>query len=469
MKKSVKLLLCGVLSVFMTLTAAVSASADEKIEKKTIVEERVAAEGVYANWDGVSNVSHFVGSNGEFCFAYDGKEYVTVVRTREGATLKKKIKLKKKHPLFGAVTCDSDGNYYLVTGEANKTDNTNKETVFISKYSKNGKHIKTIGDNGSSSLDYYYPSDYRTKVPFEFGNCEVSVNGNILAVNYAREMYNGHQSNSVFAVRIDTMSKVKLGAWYNSHSFAQRVIPFKNGFVFASEGDCFDRAFAVWAVDTKNNSASSSNKANIFHFWVKKGAFDRYDMYEVNENFAHMGGICAVGKDKAALVGTSAKSLNSNAKKENEQLFIQIFDPFSDLTKKSSYVTSGTRSGTSGSNGDESVTNYGVQWLTKYKDQSISNPQVVSTDDGKIVVLYEKTKTEEKKSGSYTYTKKEYMGVYYIVLNSKGKVLQKAKRFSASARLNPCEMPVFTKDGICWAANTANDTKNIYVYNLKIS
>lgn len=457
------------LSVFMSLTAAVSASADEKIEKKTIVEEKVAAKDVYANWDGISNVSHFVGADGSFCFACDGEEYVTVVKTREGSTLKKKIKLKKKHPLFGAVTCDGDGNYYLVTGEANEASDTEKETVFVSKYDKNGKHIKTIGDNGSSSLDYYYPSDYRTKEPFRSGNCDIAINGGILAVNYARGMYSGHQSNSILAVRIDTMAKVKLGVWYNSHSFAQRTIPFKNGFVFASEGDAYDRAFTVCAVDTKNNAAGTAKEANIFHFWAKKGAFDRYDMHEVNENFAHMGGICAVGDDKTALVGTSAKSLNKNAADENEQLFIQIFDPFSDLTKKSSYVTSGTRSGAGGKNGDESVTDYGVKWLTNYKDQFISNPQVVSTDGGEIVVLYEKTKNTEKKSGKYAYIKKEYMGVYYIVLDSKGEVLQKAKRFSADARLNPCEMPVFTKDGICWAANTAKDSKHIHVYNLKIS
>lgn len=469
MKKSVKLLLCGALSVFMALTAAVSVSADEKIEKKTIVEEKVAAEGIYANWDGVSNVSHFVGSNGEFCFAYDGEEYVTVVKTREGSTLKKKIKLKKKHPLFGAVTCDEDGNYYLVTGEANETDDTSKETVFVSKYDKNGKHIKTIGDNGSSSLANYYSKDYNTMYPFRHGSCNAVINGDLLAVNYARSMYSGHQSNSVLIVNIRKMSKVKLGSWYNSHSFAQRTIPFKNGFVFASEGDCFDRAFTVWAVETKNNSAVSSREGNIFHFWVEKGTYTKYDMRVLNNNFAHMGGLAAAGDKTVAFVGTSVKSLSSKAEKENEQLFIQIFDPFADLTKKSSYVTSGTRSGTGGKDGDESVTNYGVKWLTNYKDQFISNPQVVSTDDGKIVVLYEKTKNTETKTGSYTYTKKEYMGVYYIVLNSKGKVLQKAKRFSASARLNPCEMPVFTKDEICWAANTANDSKNIYVYNLKIS
>ncbi|MCM1333500.1 MAG: hypothetical protein NC084_03260 [Bacteroides sp.] len=455
-KKFLRRFLCAALSAATVFLAGTSTSADERLEKKTIVEERVAAEGVYKNWDGVSNVAQFLGANGEFCFAYDGEEYVTVVRTREGSTLKKKIKLKKPYPLFGTVTADAEGNYYLVTGRVNETDDTSVNTVFISKFNKNGKLIKTVGDNGSSSLAYYYSNDYRTKIPFDGGCCAAAINGDLLTVNYAREMYSGHQSNSVFTVRIDTMKAVDLGVWYNSHSFAQRAIPFGDGFVYVSEGDGYDRAFTTWAVHTKNNAATSTNEGNIFHFWVEKGTFDRWDMFTLNDNFAHMGGLAAVG-DKVALVATSAKSMNKNAEDENEQLFIQIFDPFKDLSKSGAYVTEGKRSGKSGKNGDESATDYGVKWLTNYKDQTIANPQVVATDDGKIVVLYEKTE-------SY-----EYKGVYYIVLNEKGKVIQKAKRFSADARLNPCVMPVYSaKDGICWAANAKSDTDHIYVYRLKL-
>ena len=34
-------------------------------------------------------------------------------------------------------------------------------------------------------------------------------------------------------------------SYYNSHSFAQRVVPWGEGFLLASEGDCYDRAFTV--------------------------------------------------------------------------------------------------------------------------------------------------------------------------------------------------------------------------------
>ena len=51
-------------------------------------------------------------------------------------------------------------------------------------------------------------------------------------------------------------------------------------------------------------------------------------------------------------------------------------------------ILSGTRSGLSGKNGDENVTDYGVKWLTNYdKTYTIENPQVVATDAGNYVIL----------------------------------------------------------------------------------
>ena len=91
--------------------------------------------------------------------------------------------LKKAAPIFGAVTCDQDGNYYVVTGKTNNTSDTTKETVFVSKYDATGKLVATVGDNGSSSLAYYYGERFYTKIPFDGGNCDIAVNGDYVAVN----------------------------------------------------------------------------------------------------------------------------------------------------------------------------------------------------------------------------------------------------------------------------------------------
>lgn len=447
MKKIVSILVCAALAANAAL---INVSAYTESIRKTSAQVTVTCDQ-YINWDGTSNVAQFVGPNGKFCFAYDGDKYVTVVKTNGKAAFKKKIKLEKKHPIFGNVICDKKGNFYLITGEVNKTNDTSVNTVFISKYDSSGKHIKTVGDNGSSSLAYYYGKDFYTKEPFHSGNCDAAINGDLLCVNYAREMYSGHQSNSVFTININTMSKVSSGDNYNSHSFAQRVVPFKDSFVLASEGDCYDRAFTV--------NTLGKTSYNIFHFWVEKGAFDRYDMSVVNNNFAHMGGLVNINDKYAALIGTSVKSLNSSAAKETEQLFIQIFDPTASLDSASAFATKGERSGLGGNNGTESVKDYGVKWLTDYTGNTISNPQAVATDSGNIVILYELKDAKGKNSG-----------VYYMVLDKNGEIISKAKKFSDDAKLNPCRTPVYVSGKVYWAANKSGGENrgNLHIYSIEV-
>lgn len=283
------------------------------------------------------------------------------------------------------------------------------------------------------------------------------------------------------------MQKESVECYYNSHSFAQRVVPWEEGFLLASEGDCYDRAFTVselkmpgtgdgisddlinntdfpddWEIIYDNTYSDEALKTwtcdsqNIFSFWISKGAFDRYDMYEVNDNFARMGGIATGDVHNTAMVAISAPSLSSKAKKENQQLFIQIFDPNADLTTANGYITSGTRSGLSGKNGDENVTDYGVKWLTNYdKTYTIENPQVVATDAGNYVILFER------------YKKYSYQGVYAIVVDANGNVVQKTKKLASSAYLNPSRMPVYSQGKVWWAGNKTKGTA-IYIYSYAV-
>lgn len=423
----------------------------------------IYARSRYTNWDGVTNVAQFKGPDGNLWYAVDGDDAVTVYKTKKGAPVAGAVKLKKPHPLFGTVICDDAGYLYLVTGEANDTANTDKETVntdketiFISKFDGKGKHIKTVGDNGSSGLADYYGCSYYTRHPFSSGNCDAAVFGTTLTVHYARHMYSGHQSNSVFTVNTADLSKVDIGTFYESHSFAQRVVPTKDGFVYMSEGDCYERAFCVYRAALSDGSLASSKEACIFDFWVRDGAFDDYDMFTVNNNFAHMGGLAALSDGKIAFAAQSVKSLSSAAASESEEIFIQIFDPDAALDTPAAYVTSGKRTGLAGNNGRTKVTNYGVKWLTAYgKDASIGNVQIVATDKDKLVVLYELSRGEQ------------YEGVWYIVLDAKGNVTRRAAQFDANARLNPCETPVFADGSVCWVGNRyGEEAPRIYVWRL---
>ena len=108
----------------------------------TDIKQRVYAVGQYSNWDGVSTVAQFADENGELCFAYVSDKTLVVVKTKSGK-VSKTINLKLKGETFGTIVCDSDGYFYVVTGTANTGDDTDKETVFISKYKSNGKLVKT--------------------------------------------------------------------------------------------------------------------------------------------------------------------------------------------------------------------------------------------------------------------------------------------------------------------------------------
>lgn len=256
---------CGVLMTSVVSTQAATLQA----QKTGIKQDITSATGWYSNWDGVSDGAQFLDAQGNVCAAYNKKNTVVIVKTRNGKPLKKTITLKKAAPIFGAVTCDQDGNYYVVTGKTNNTSDTTKETVFVSKYDATGKLVATVGDNGSSSLAYYYGERFYTKIPFDGGNCDIAVNGDYVAVNYAREMYSGHQSNSLLLVNRKMMQKESVSSYYNSHSFAQRVVAWGDGFLLASEGDCYDRAFTVSEV--KNAGNWNCDSQNIFSFWISKG------------------------------------------------------------------------------------------------------------------------------------------------------------------------------------------------------
>ncbi len=457
--KTVKKLLAAILSVtllFTTLGGAVNAST--YYQKSTGIKKYVYAPGSYSNWEGVSNVCQFKDADGHFCFAYEYKGKVQVRVTKAGKIIKK-FTLKMAHSMLGSVACDENGYYYVVTGRENKGDDISKKTIFISKYSPEGKLIKTVGDEGDSSMyQGSTGSTFNTKIPFMAGTCEIAINGNILAVNYAREMYNGHQSNSVFTIDTDTMEQVYLGYIYNSHSMGQRAISYNDGFLFASEGDAYNRAFTIH----RTSFSEVTNKADIFHFYIDQGC--ESNMYIVNENFADMGNIAQVSDNLVAFVGQSAKALSSKAKKQTRQIYIQIFDPDEDLANKDAYVTSGKRSGLSGISGTKQVTDYGVKWLTSSTKYFNKNVQMAVTSSGRIVILYEK----------YKRSNYNYQGVYYMVLDSEGNVLKSSTKYSGVARLNPYEQPVVTGDIINWVGNKNDKTgyvgdTTMYVFRIKIT
>ena len=394
----------------------------------------------------VSN-SAFVSRVQQFSYKNEGLAYAYIdTESLEITTPNKQLSLEIKYPKLGDVISDDDGNFYIVWGK-DGTENT-EETIFISKYSPEGIHVKTTGFKGESLMG----EDGNTKVPFRSGNCASAIGDGQLMVNYARSMYNGHQSNNVIGVNISDMSPVKFDSiWnipYTSHSFNQDLIWSKKSsqFIYADHGDAYQRGFVV---------TSDAGEKCIFTFYLEANA--NYNMSIVNKTFAQLGGLVETSKG-IALVGASAKSIGEEAKEEKQNLFVQIFDPDAKEISPSMFVGGIARSGATSYdiNDNENkpltpITDYGVQWLTNYTDKNVVVPQVVSAGD-RIVILWSAID-----SSATDFTSN------YMVLSADGNVIIPATVIDAP--LNSHENPVYHDGSVYWAS--ANERK-LRVRSLKI-
>ena len=103
------------------------------------------------------SVNSFIDHKGYYNFAYEKGKYVYIQKLNR-KTLKpvKKIRIAKKYPIFGGITCDKSGNYYIFWGKTNPTEKKSVTTFAVSKYNYKGKHKGTC--KGTSSYNVKSPS-----------------------------------------------------------------------------------------------------------------------------------------------------------------------------------------------------------------------------------------------------------------------------------------------------------------------
>ena len=354
-------------------------------------------------------------------------------------------------PVLGDAIADDDGNIYIIWGQENKNpDNKEVNTVFITKYSPTGVRLKTVGFKGKE----VWGITGRTRDPFHAGNCDSEIANGILVVNYARQMYNGHQSNDVIGVNLSDMSPVKFegfnSAPYVSHSFNQRVIYSKLAkcFVYANQGDVdYTRGFII---------SYKGRDHNIFHFYMQSNA--RGSDYLTNRTFAQMGSLVETSKG-IVLVGASAKSIGLKTPSEVQNLFVQVMKPNVFQVSADFFVGGSKRSGETSFNYKDRnntpltpVTDYGVRWLTNYTSKDVILPHAVVVND-KIVILWN------------TPGEKEYTTVAnYAVLANDGKVIVPPTVLSKDIPLNSMEDPIYHNGKIWWVGN--NKVINIQIAGL---
>lgn len=407
---------------------------------QTFVEDKVESlpdthRNYIENWANVSPIQQFSYKNEGLAYGFVKDNSIQLV------TPKKSFKIDMKYPLLGDIISDNDGNFYIVWG---KEGNVNTdETVFISKYSQDGIHLKTIGFVGESIMG----ADGNTKTPFDAGNCVSAIGNGCLMVNYARLMYNGHQSNNVVGINLSDLTPIKQeSVWnipYTSHSFNQSILwsdKFSD-FIYASHGDAYDRGFVV---------NSKIGEKLLFNFYLESNT--NYNMFVVNKTFAQLGGLVETSKG-IVLVGSSAKSIGEEAKTEKQNLFVQVFNPNEKEISQSMFVGGTNRTGSTSLDINDNknspltqVTNYGVQWISNYTDENVIAPQALVVDD-KIIILW----STENDS-------------FYMQLASNGNVIKPATSLSGIP-LNSFERPIYYNGYIYWVY--VKDGK-VKVTNLKL-
>lgn len=390
--------------------------------------------GNTSNWARLSPVQQFKYMNEGLAYAYNEAELLHIVTPHDH------FQIEMKYPLLGDVISDDEGNFYVVWGKENETDDPSVETTFISKYSKDGQHVKSTGFVGASS-PWDGDDSANTKNPFSSGNSVSVIKDHILLNYHGKGRYDGHQCDGVIGVDIRTMAKIDLeNNAFSGHSFNQRVIysEMADDFIFASHGDAYSRGFRI------NNSAGlyGDDDEVIFHFYLEANA--GYNMFVVNRTFAQLGGLLETG-DGVVLVGASAKSISEKAKEEKQNLFVQVFDPNSESVSRSMFVGGEERSGATSFDIYDNqnspltpVTDYGVHWLTDNKDFDVVAPHAVAAED-RIVILWTEMKGIMPEA-------------YYTVLSSAGETITPPTSLGVGRQLNSNEDPIYHDGTIYWAS-----------------
>lgn len=388
--------------------------------------------------------------------------------------LSSKITINNPMSYFGYITSDDDSNYYVLWGQ----DDMNSKNVAVTRLCKYNYSGKLLGKCDIKGFDSNPKSEngvegdyWGTRIPFHSGSCRMAVSGNVIAVNYAREMYSGHQSNFAFFVNTQTMKRLYAdkNSPYCSHSFDQDVIPTDNGgFLFANHGDAYARGFVLEKAGSSTDNIYS--KVATFHF--REGA-DRDHGY--NETYAQLGGLAATS-NAYVLCGSSERTLSRACAptggkylghSEARDLFVQILKKdYEKFSGAGMYYAPGVTRKVTGKRPVGALTDlylsgnevdYGVIWLTKLSSNMyVNNPKIVALSGSNFAVLWEELDYNTRAGSTYC-----------MVLDENGKTVISKTKLSDTARLTGNSDPAYIDGSIYWV--TSDYSRNSTLYKLSFS
>jgi hypothetical protein len=428
-------LLCVTLFVPLSLFAQENLSSVSRTVDFNIRDSVDNSGNLYIRYHGIlPSVLTFVNSDGSVTVCTSDERAGTTYIYEYDIDLEEQGTLELKNELgsLGAFTKDNEGNYYFFYGLT--TSNRNAESMAVVKYSREGERVKTyrLRANAPNSFD-------GVQTPFDSGTCRLELSGSMLAVYFARKMFNGHQASYGFVLDKDTFERIDRGAAtndstaggntqipYSSHSFNQFILPIEGGFIFADHGDAYPRSFTFARFINRSNT----KRLHAFTFPGGIGA---------NATYAQMGGLAKTSTGYI-FAGTYGRDLNTP-----RNLFILTFDNNLNACSNPVYLTSYTRN-----------------------DGHAGHPKIVSLNDGRYLLLWEKFSFSTQAANSITGARTGYLSTFALVINERGNTVSAVQELERvrlnindTLRYNPHNGKAY------WAVNDSG--RSITVYALDVN
>lgn len=387
-------------------------------------------------------VISFFDYKGFYNVAYMDGDYLKIQRYDSSSmAYTDTVRIPRKYPYFGNVISDSHGYYYVAWGQTD-SEGTNCTTISVAKYTYQGAFVAECAFRGNDTGD----DEWGTKTPFHAGNCSMAINNGVVAVNYGRLMYSGHQSNYIIYVDSATMTGLSGSYAYCSHSFDQRMVPTSDGgFLALNQGDYYNRSFHINRIN-----ADRKRLGQLWNFH-----FSRTSAY--NFTLAQLGSIVETG-NAYVFCGSSERTLSLDSLPyyshgEARDLFIQIVKKdFYNYSGEEQYRVSGSVRVPVGTPSESfppltgKERDYGVLWLTGYEGTHyVANPKIVALDDSRFAVMWEKR----------AYSNTNNVETYYAIMDENGSVVKEPVCIAGTYLAGNID-PVYREGRIYWTTSDAN-------------
>lgn len=319
------------------------------------------------NWARTQDIFYYQDHKKMLHIVYCGNKQVKDMTIDKKENLVNTVVVKTKLPEVAGFHYDSNGAFYVVSGQENEKKNPNKIVIVVEKFDKNWK-LK-----GSTKIkgDYFYHLEGITK-PFDAGNCRMELYGKYLIIHTAREMFSGHQSNLNFVIDTETMLIKDVSSPFVSHSFNQFVLADKEEeegyFYYLDHGDANPRALVIdrYSVHDERNIQFElwwNASSEIFPFIKRKKEHYNYTGCKVT-GFEKIG-------EQLITVGASIPQHRLQAKNgesyTNKNVFVIFTHKDLEQSKKVWF------------------TNFNPTSSSKY---SVSEPKLIKVNEERFVVLY---------------------------------------------------------------------------------